>query len=107
MSSLLNAHHYSDGFSLVPQGAPTNNTPDADSAYSRKDLDYEISFAVERSAPLNTDAAADGNAFASLVGIDPATMAHVGSADGTGERNGRGHAHCSLARDPRVFFHAR
>jgi hypothetical protein len=89
LSSLLNAHHYTDGFSLVPQGAPTNNTPDADSAYSRKDLDYEISFAVERSAPLTKDASADGNAFASLVGIDPATMAHVGSADGTGERNGR------------------
>ena len=30
-SSLLDAHHYTDGFSLVPQGAPTNNTPDADS----------------------------------------------------------------------------
>ncbi|HEV8492453.1 MAG TPA: hypothetical protein VGR76_09275, partial [Candidatus Angelobacter sp.] len=89
LSSLLNAHHYTDGFSLVPQGAPTNNTPDADSAYSRKDVDYEISFAVERSAPLTKEASADGNAFASLVGIDPATMAHVGSADGTGERNGR------------------
>ncbi|MBZ5534020.1 MAG: hypothetical protein LAO20_21530 [Acidobacteriia bacterium] len=89
LSSLLNAHHYTDGFSLVEQGAPTNNTPDADSAYSRKDLDYEISFAVERGAPLTKDASADGNAFAALIGIDPATMAHVGSADGTGERNGR------------------
>jgi hypothetical protein len=89
LSSLLNAHHYTDGFSLVAQGAPTNNTPDADSAYSRKDLDYEISFAVERGAPLTKEASADGNAFAALIGIDPATMAHVGSADGTGERNGR------------------
>jgi hypothetical protein len=47
-AALLDAHHYTDGFSLIPQGAPTNNTPDADSFYSRKDTDYEISFAVER-----------------------------------------------------------
>ena len=87
-SGLLNAHHYTDGFSLVPQGAPTNNTPDADAAYSRKDPDQELSYKVERSDPLNQDAAADGNAFANLIGIDPATMAHVGFSDGTDERNG-------------------
>jgi hypothetical protein len=88
-SSLLDAHHYTDGFSLVAQGAPTNNTPDADSAYSRKDIDHEISFAVERRDPLNKDASADGNALANLIGIDPARLAHVGLADGTDERNGR------------------
>src|SRR4029077_13200711 len=58
-------------------------------AYSRKDLDNEISFAVELGDPLVKDANADGNAFANLIGIDPATLAHVGSADGTGERNGK------------------
>ncbi|HET9840349.1 MAG TPA: hypothetical protein VFR84_19125 [Candidatus Angelobacter sp.] len=89
LTELLNAHHYTDGFSLVAQGAPTNNTPDADAAYSRKDPDQEASYKVERSDPLNQDAAADGNAFANLIGIDPATMAHVGESDGTDERNGR------------------
>jgi hypothetical protein len=88
-ASLLDAHHYTDGFSLVPQGAPTNNTPDADSAYSRKDPDYEISFAVEPQGPLNTDAACDGNAFAGLIGIDSSHLAHVRGADGTDERNGK------------------
>jgi hypothetical protein len=88
-SELLDAHHYTDGFSLVAQGAPTNNTPDASSAYSRKDPEYEISFAVERGEPLNADAGADGNAFAKLIGIDPAHLAHVGLADGTDERNGK------------------
>jgi hypothetical protein len=87
-SELLNAHHYTDGFSLVAQGAPTNNTPDADAAYSRKDPDQELSYKVERGDALNQDAAADGNAFANLIGIDPATMAHVGFSDGTDERNG-------------------
>jgi hypothetical protein len=89
LTSLLNAHHYSDGFSLLAQGAPTNNTPDVDSAYSRKDVDFEVSFTVERQAALNTAAYADGNAFAKLIGIDPATMAHVAKSDGTCERNGK------------------
>lgn len=87
-ASLLDVHHYTDGFSLVSQGAPTNNTPDADSAYSRKDPDYEISFAVERQGPLNTAAACDGNAFAGLIGIDSVHLAHVRGADGTDELDG-------------------
>lgn len=87
-ASLLDAHHYTDGFSLVPQGAPTNNTPDASSAYSRKDADYEISFAVERQDALTKDADGDGNAFAKGIGIDPAHMDHVGYADGDGVCNG-------------------
>ena len=88
-SSLLDAHHYTDGFSLVPQGAPTNNTPDADSAYSRKDTDYEISFAVERQGALTQDPNADQNAFARWLGIDPAHLAHVGPVTITGELNGK------------------
>jgi hypothetical protein len=88
-ADLLDAHHYTDGFSLVPQGAPTNNTPDADSFYSRKDLDYEISFAVERHSPVNQDPNADQNAFASLIGIDPAHLAHVGPVGLTDELNGK------------------
>jgi hypothetical protein len=88
-TDLLDAHHYTDGFSLVPQGAPTNNTPDADSFYSRKDLDYEISFAVERQSPVNQDPNADQNAFANLIGIDPAHLAHVGPVGLTDELNGK------------------
>lgn len=87
--ALLDAHHYSDGFSLLPQGAPTNNTPDADSFYSRKDPDSEISFAVERQGALNTNAACDGNAFAGLVGIASSLMTHVRSADGTNQGNAK------------------
>jgi len=88
-AALLDDHHYSDGFSLVPQGAPTNNTADASSFYSRKDPDFEISFAVERRDPLNSDPADDGNAFATAIGIDPTHLAHVRSADGFGVRSGR------------------
>lgn len=89
LAELLNDHHYSDGFSLVPQGAPTNNTSDASSFYSRKDPDFEIGFAVERDKPLNNDPADDGNLFAAALGIDSNTVAHVRSSDGFGARNGR------------------
>jgi hypothetical protein len=89
LAALLDEHHFTDGFSLVPQGAPTNNTSDASSFYSRRDPDFELSFAVERQKPLNNDPADDGNLFAAALGIDPATMAHVRAADGFGARNGR------------------
>jgi len=89
LAALLDDHHYSDGLSLVPQGAPTNNTPDASSFYARKDPDFGISFAVERQDPLNAAPADDGSVLASALGIDPATLAHVRAADGFGVRNGQ------------------
>ena len=87
--ALLDAHHYSDGVAFVPQGAPTNNTPDTSSAYSRKDPDYDISFQVERSAPLTSAADSDGSVAANLLGIPITTFDHVQYADAHGVRNGR------------------
>ncbi|MGA8408459.1 MAG: hypothetical protein WB680_14870 [Candidatus Acidiferrales bacterium] len=82
-AELLNAHHYTDGLALVAQGAPTNNTPDASSAYSRKDPNYEISFETEREGPLTSDANCDGVTLASFVGIPATTFDHVAHADDT------------------------
>jgi len=89
LGALLDAHHYTDGFALVPQGAPTKNTQDASSAYSRKDPDFSASFAVECEAPLTQAPGCDGNLFASLLGIDPSHLAHVADADGVNEQSGR------------------
>lgn len=86
-AELLDAHHYTDGFALVSQGCATNNTPDAPSAYSRKDPDFELSFATERSDPLTKNANCDGIAFASSVGIASTYLDHVAAADGTGAQN--------------------
>lgn len=88
LAALLDAHHYTDGFALVPQGAATNNTPDAPAAFSRKDPDYAQSFATERQGPLTADPSCDGVAFAQALGIPTATLDHVTSADGAGVRNG-------------------
>ena len=87
-ANLLDAHHYTDGFALVPQGAPTNNTPDASSAYSRKDPDAAISFQTERMGPLNADPTSDGQVFSTLTGIPPGTLDHVAYAAGTNNQNG-------------------
>lgn len=88
-ADLLDAHHYTDGVSLVPQGAPTNNTQDANSEFSRKDIDYEISFFVERGDSLSQDTAKDGAVFAKTIGIDAARVAHIRYADSSGVRNAR------------------
>jgi hypothetical protein len=80
-TNLLNSHHYTDGLSLAPQGAPTNNTPDAVSAYSRKDPDFEITFQTERQAPLTVNPDCDAVALAKLLGIPVATFDHVAYAD--------------------------
>jgi hypothetical protein len=85
---LLDAHHYTDGFALVPPGSATNNTPDAPSSYSRKDPDFELSFATERSAPLTTNPNCDGQTFAAALGIVPTHLDHVAAADNTGALNG-------------------
>jgi hypothetical protein len=86
-ASLIEAHHYTDGFALVPQGSPTNNTVDASSAFSRKDPTFDISFAVERQTALNTSASTDGNIFAGLLGIDPQHFAHIQYADGIDQQS--------------------
>jgi hypothetical protein len=87
LAGLLDAHHYTDGMSFLPQGAPTNNTPDATSIYSRKDPDFEISFQTERQKPLTANPACDGVAFAAMTGVAPATFDHVSYADQTAAVN--------------------
>ena len=82
-AALLNAHHYTDGLALVPQGAPTNNTPDASSAFSRKDPNYEISYETEREGPLTSNPSCDGVTLANFVGIPATTFDHVQYSDGT------------------------
>jgi hypothetical protein len=92
LADLLDAHHYTDGLALVPQGSPTNNTSDASSAYSRQDPDYATSFAVERNGPLiqepQSQPDVDGNRFAELLGIDASRVQNVQYAERTGVRNG-------------------
>src|SRR5262249_14911507 len=87
VAALFDAHHYSDGLAFVPQGAPTNNTPDAASAYQRSDPDAAISFTVETGPPLTSDPSADGPITATTLGIPLATFDHVRDADRHDQRD--------------------
>jgi hypothetical protein len=89
LATLLQNHHYTDGLAFVPQGAPTNNTPDASSAYSQKDPDYATSLKVDRGAPLTSDSTADGPLAAAMLGLATSAFDHVQHADGHGRLNGR------------------
>ena len=89
LGALFDAHHYTDGFALVPPGSPTKSTTDASSAFSRKDPDFAASFAYERGAPLTAQAGCDGAVFASLIGVDAAHLAHTQFADGVNVRSGQ------------------
>ncbi len=51
LAELLDAHHYTDGLSFVPEGTPSNNTADAPSGFSSRDPGHEASYLAERAAP--------------------------------------------------------
>ena len=48
LAELFNAHHYTDGLSIVRQGTASNNTPDAPSGFSSSDPGHEASYSAER-----------------------------------------------------------
>ncbi|RKT09337.1 hypothetical protein BX285_6424 [Streptomyces sp. 1114.5] len=81
------------GLTLLPQGTPTNNSEETPAGQDQR----AVSAAVLRSASAPTATAAaddwttrtDGQWFADLLGIDPATMTGVAGADGTDQREAR------------------
>jgi hypothetical protein len=79
--TLLDHHHYTDGLSWAPQGAPTKNTQDKASAFNRQDPGFEISYRVECSGSLLTGKG-DGQRSAELLGVFPWTFDHVRFSDG-------------------------
>ena len=78
LAALFEAHRFSDGLAFLPQGSPTNNTPEARSAYSRGDTGYDAAYAAERRAPLDLE---DGRLAAEALGIPPETFDHTEHAD--------------------------
>lgn len=76
-ASLLDAHHYTDGLAFVPQGTPTNNTPDVSSAFSRQDPGYDTSFTVERQDPLASKEGDNRQVLAQALGIGYGYFDHV------------------------------
>ena len=50
IEELLDAHHYTDGLAFLLQGAPSNNTPDAPSGFSSRDVGQMESYLTEQAA---------------------------------------------------------
>jgi hypothetical protein len=80
LEELLRNHQFSDsGFSLVPQGTPTNNTEDAESGRSElEDADeaFDRYFAEEAPEdPTDPRLKRDGRRLAELLGVDPVAAA--------------------------------
>jgi len=102
LETLIQHHHNGrSGFSLLPQGTPTNNTDRAGSGFSRAD-DADDSFNdYFRNATQGTDADSlfaevddplqkrDGQWLAELLGIDPSLLKKVRHSDGTDQCEAR------------------
>ena len=81
LEALFNDHQRSRaGFSIVPQGQPTNNIEGASSAYSwleDPDVSFDQYFDAPPADPDGWFERSDGRALASLLGLDPASLAAI------------------------------
>ena len=88
IEQLLDAHHYTRGLALVPQGTPTNNTEGQPTSFPPDDEEGASSFAVERPGPTNRFRAHpnvlqtfhDGYPLATLLGVPDGVMSNVAGA---------------------------
>ncbi|HMG93704.1 MAG TPA: hypothetical protein VK589_26785, partial [Chryseolinea sp.] len=83
IESLINNHHYSPkGFSLVRQGAPTNNTDLEESGYTKNDSFNEISYYTETGKPkFSFPDECDGRNLADALGIEYGPLQYVLNSD--------------------------
>lgn len=95
LEALLQHHYYSrSGFAFLPQGAPTNNTEEVNSAYSRDD-DADASFEVVFKGKAQFEEEADffkkrdGQWFAECLGLDTAWLKQVPLAGHTDQCEAR------------------
>jgi hypothetical protein len=84
--SILDSHRFTDGFALVPQGAPTNNTTDAAAGYTRADPGFAESFALEVGEP---PLPGDGQVLADFLGLPAEATERAAHAEGTDQENAR------------------
>lgn len=86
LEQLIESQHYSkNGFALVPQGTPTNNTSRTDSGFDGRDWFSDESYVTSAGKPLfdtvaDLDKASDGQRLAAYLGIDPSVLQNVPNA---------------------------
>jgi hypothetical protein len=73
---------FTTGFSLLPNGTPTNNTADQGSGYTDDDKDTEASYEIENKDLLKSAAGTSwGTALATALGVSSEVFKHVAHAD--------------------------
>lgn len=88
IEDLIDNHHYSPkGFSLIPQGSPTNNTEEDGSGYKSNDPFSGISYFVETGDPLfDSDnfehENCDGKRLAEALGLEYEPIQYIQHSDG-------------------------
>lgn len=91
LADLLDAHHYTDGLTLLPFGAPTNNTEDRRSAYGADDAGHAASFQYEVKG--NPDAAFDATSVGTALGLSfpriAPTLGRLAGANGNHDAHQR------------------
>ena len=79
LDELLTAHRYTRGLAFIAQGTPTNNTPEAPSAYPVDDPGGTVSFPIARGSAL-AGTGTDGARFATALGLPATVVDHVAGA---------------------------
>jgi hypothetical protein len=94
LQTLIEHHRFSrSGFTLVPQGTPTNNTESGAAGWSRT-ADADEAFDLLGKTSLFTDEPdwlkkSDGQWLAEYLGIDPAALQRIAHADGRDQTDAR------------------
>jgi len=109
LETLITHHHYGrSGFSLLPQGTPTNNTEAAGSGFTRSD-DPDASFDDRaKNGPLFTQTSdwlkkKDGQWLAECLGIDSAVSGAGAQQRRHRPERGPRHEHGAVAGDARLL----
>ena len=82
LSDLMDAHHFTRGLSLVPQGTPTNNTEDAPSPLPVDDPSGQTSFTLEVQQSAGGLLNPDGAKLAHLMGVSETSLGNAAGYPG-------------------------
>lgn len=80
LENLIESRHYTDGFSLIPQGTPTNNTETGQSGYTANEDFFEKGYYESPDDLFAANPGCDGQRLADALGVNPTVLAHINGA---------------------------
>lgn len=91
LAQLLEAHHFTDGLSIIPQGTPTNNTDDTAAGWSAAVADVPAMFARELDGVgLAVEDDSNARRLARALGLDAAALLErIPNGEDSEERSAR------------------